>query len=147
VGKDKELIDNSASGGAFATFAKYAIEQKNGVAFGACMDKDFYVRHHCAQTLQELKPLLGSKYIQSDIGFTYKECKEVLEQGRYVLYSGTPCQIAGLKCYLGKAYDTLITVILFAMEYRHRGFQNYIRWPLEKRVMKVFLTDFATHEI
>lgn len=138
VGTDKELIDSSASGGAFATFAKYVIEQKKGVAFGACMDNDFYVRHHCAQTLQELKPLLGSKYVQSDTGFTYKKCKEVLDQGRYVLYSGTPCQIAGLKCYLGKAYDTLITVdIVCHGVSAPLAFQNYIRWLSAKKAMKV----------
>lgn len=138
VGTDKELIDSSASGGAFATFAKYVIEQKKGVAFGACMDNDFYVRHHCAQTLQELKPLLGSKYVQSDTGFTYKECKEVLDQGRYVLYSGTPCQIAGLKCYLGKAYDTLITVDIVCHGVSSPlAFQNYLRWRSKTRAMKV----------
>jgi len=138
VGTDKELIDNSASGGAFATFAKYVIEQKNGMAFGACMDEDFFVRHRCAQTISELSPLLGSKYVQSDTGLTYKECKEYLEQGRYVLYSGTPCQISGLKCYLGKTYDTLITVdIVCHGVSAPRAFQKYIQWLSEKRAMKV----------
>ncbi|MGI6498359.1 MAG: Coenzyme F420 hydrogenase/dehydrogenase, beta subunit C-terminal domain [Oscillospiraceae bacterium] len=138
VGMDGKLIQNSASGGAFATFADYVIESQNGVAFGAYMDQDFDVRHGCARSSAELAPMLGSKYVQSDIGLSHRACKRFLEDGRFVLYSGTPCQIAGLKGYLGRDYDKLITVDIVCHGVSSPlAFRSYIRWLSDRAKMRV----------
>jgi coenzyme F420-reducing hydrogenase beta subunit len=70
------------------------------------------VVHSYAENLDDLKPFLGSKYVQSAVGNCYKEVKDFLETGRLCLFSGTPCQIAGLKTFLGKDYENLLTVDL-----------------------------------
>jgi len=107
--KNEEELLASSSGGLFILFAK-AILQKNGVVFGAKFDEIWNVVHSYAETEEGVKAFMGSKYVQSRIGSTYKEAKEFLDAGRQVLFSGTSCQIAGLKRYLRKEYDNLLTV-------------------------------------
>lgn len=109
--KDREDLSKSTSGGAFFAFAEYVIKV-GGVVFGAAFQEDFNVHHMSATTLEELDRLRKSKYVQSRIGDTYTEARTFLEEGRLVLFSGTPCQIAGLKSFLGKEYDLLLTVDL-----------------------------------
>lgn len=99
---------NSSSGGMFILLAKEII-RKGGVVFGAAFDENFNVKHTYADNEKDLIKFMGSKYTQSDIGNTYKEAKKFLEQDRVVLFSGTPCQIEGLKAYLKKDYDKLYT--------------------------------------
>lgn len=99
----------SSSGGVFSFLAEQILS-KGGVVFGAAFSKDFHSVHHIAvESYEELSKIRGSKYLQSRIGDAYSEAKGYLEQGREVLFSGTPCQIAGLKAYLGKEYDGLYT--------------------------------------
>jgi coenzyme F420-reducing hydrogenase beta subunit len=98
--KDDAIVVSSSSGGLFQLLARYVIS-KGGVVFGAVFDENFKVMHKSAQTLEQISDLLGSKYVQSDIGNTYREAKEFLRQGRLVLYSGVPCQLAGLHSFLG----------------------------------------------
>lgn len=107
--RNKDYINKCASGGAFATIANYVIE-KGGVVIGAAYDDNYNVRHIYAENPEELKPLLGSKYVQSELGDLFKSIKSKLLENRLVCFSGTPCQVAGLKAYLGKTYDKLITV-------------------------------------
>ena len=129
VGLDKKVIQLSASGGAFATFAKYVIEEQNGVVFGAVMGDNFFVRHQHAESVDALMPMLGSKYVQSDVGQSFWECRQFLEAGRKVLFSGTPCQIAGLYGFLGKCYENLITVdIVCHGVSAPTAFHQYIDW-------------------
>lgn len=109
--KDEEALSKSTSGGAFFAFAENIIK-KGGVVFGAAFQENFEVRHIGVQTLEDLEQLRKSKYVQSRIADTYKKAQLFLEDGRTVLFSGTPCQIAGLKAFLGKEYDTLLTVDL-----------------------------------
>lgn len=104
-----ETLKESSSGGVFSALANECIE-KNGIVYGATFDKDFNVIHIGARNLKDLEKLRGSKYVQSNTANTYKEVREYLEEGRQVLYSGTACQIAGLKNFLGKNYDNLLTV-------------------------------------
>lgn len=104
---EKERL-NSSSGGIFLLLAKEILKIK-GVVFGAYFDENFKVKHGCAENMQDVYKFMGSKYIQSTIGETYKKVKEVLENDRYVLFTGTPCQIEGLKSYLMKDYDKLFT--------------------------------------
>lgn len=91
----------SSSGGAFSVFARYVLA-KGGVVFGACMDNSLRVFHTYIESVDDLDVLRGSKYVQSFIGSSYKDARNFLKQGRIVLFSGTPCQIAGLYAFLGK---------------------------------------------
>ena len=109
--KDDLIRSESTSGGAFTPIASYVIE-RGGVVFGAVFDPEFNVIHRYHDTIENLKAFRGSKYVQSDMNNCYKEAKTFLENGRWVCFSGTPCQIEGLLHYLGKDYDNLITVDL-----------------------------------
>lgn len=106
--KNLAIRIQSSSGGIFTLLAE-EILSKGGVVFGASFNKTFEVEHIMVEKIEELEKLRGSKYTQSKIGETYKKAKEILEEGRYVLFTGTPCQIEGLKSYLRKEYDKLYT--------------------------------------
>jgi coenzyme F420-reducing hydrogenase beta subunit len=106
--KDGEVLENSSSGGVFTAFAN-AVLDKGGAVFGAAWSDDLTLNHICAQSREGLARLRGSKYVQSSTGDCYKQAKDILSDGRYVLYCGTPCQIAGLKAFLGRDYDNLLT--------------------------------------
>ena len=105
--KDEKIRMESSSGGIFTLISELII-QSGGVIFGAEFDGNFNVRHSYVDNMQDLEKFRGSKYVQSTIGNSYYDAKKFLEQGRQVLFSGTPCQIAGLKRYLQKDYDKLI---------------------------------------
>ena len=108
--KDEEILKKSSSGGMFFALAQHIIEDRNGVVYGACAGDRFDIHHERAESLRECNGFLGSKYLQSKIGDTFAQCRLDLENGRTVLFSGTPCQIAGLYAYLGRDYDDLYTV-------------------------------------
>lgn len=99
----------SSSGGIFTLIAE-AIINEGGIIFGARFDEKWNVIHAWTDTIEGIATFRGSKYVQSTIGNTYFEAKTFLKQGRKVLFSGTPCQIAGLKKFLRKEYDNLLTV-------------------------------------
>lgn len=99
----------SSSGGIFILLAEYIIK-RSGVVFGAKFNKNWEVIHGYAETLEELEPLMRSKYVQSSIGDSYKKAEHFLKQGREVLFVGTPCQITGLKKFLRKEYDNLLAI-------------------------------------
>lgn len=107
--KDKSLLRKSASGGAFAVFAKTIIE-KRGCVVGCAYDEELRAKHVLVDNLSDLQKLQGSKYVQSNTAGIYKIVKEKLIDGCPVLFSGTGCQIAALKSYLRKDYDNLITI-------------------------------------
>lgn len=109
--KDLNLRLKSQSGGIFSVIAEKVLSE-GGVVFGAAFDVHWRVRHRSIENIEEIDMLRGSKYVQSDIGNTYKEAEDLLKKGRTVFFSGTPCQIQGLKKYLRKDYDNLITVDL-----------------------------------
>ena len=106
--KNEAIRMQSSSGGVFTLIAEYIIE-KGGAVFGAAFDDELNVRHICVDKKEDLYLLRGSKYLQSTIGNTYHEAKALLLQGRYVLFTGTPCQIDGLLHFLNKKYDKLYT--------------------------------------
>ncbi len=99
----------SSSGGIFSILAEVVIN-KGGVVFGAHFDKNWEVKHGYTESIEGIEAFRGSKYVQSRIGDTYKQAHDFLSSGRIVLYTGTPCQIAGLKHYLRKDYENLFTV-------------------------------------
>lgn len=141
VSQNKEQAVKSASGGIFASLAEDYIN-KGGIVFGAAFDEKRGVSHRSINKTEMLYLLQGSKYVQSKIGNTYKETKELLNSGRKVLFSGTPCQIAGLKSYLGKEYDGLLTVDIICHGVpSEKIFQSYLRFIEDKYEGK--LTDFT----
>lgn len=107
--KNQEICRQSTSGGAFTPIAEYVID-KGGIVFGVEMDDYYHVKHVGVTNKNDLAKFRNSKYVQSDVGNTYREVKSNLDQGRLVCFSGTPCQIEGLLCYLRKSYDNLILV-------------------------------------
>lgn len=109
VNRDRDVLAASSSGGVFYELAKYVLT-RNGVVFGAAWDDDFAVSHKQVEKMEDLPSLMGSKYVQSAIGFSFRRTEEYLKDKRPVLFSGTPCQIAGLKHYLGKDYPGLLAV-------------------------------------
>lgn len=100
---------SSSSGGIFVMLAKIVL-QKKGVVFGARFDDNWEVVHSFIKDEKDLPLLMGSKYVQSSIGNSFKQVKIFLCEGKEVLFSGTPCQVAGLKNYLREQYDNLLTV-------------------------------------
>lgn len=107
-----EIRLQSSSGGMFSLLANH-IFKKGGAVCGAAYTEDFqFVEHRWAVAKSELAPLRSSKYVQSDTKLTYRDAKRYLDAGRPVLYTGCPCQIAGLYSYLGKEYANLYTADL-----------------------------------
>ncbi|MBR6659445.1 MAG: Coenzyme F420 hydrogenase/dehydrogenase, beta subunit C-terminal domain [Paludibacteraceae bacterium] len=107
--KDEKIRYKSSSGGVFTLIAEQILAD-GGVVFGARFNENWEVIHDYAETVEGLEPFRGSKYVQSVIGDNYKYAKQFLLEGRNVLFSGTPCQIAGLKKFLRKEYENLLTV-------------------------------------
>lgn len=99
---DSEWRKKSAAGGGFAAIARDFMNRYGGVVFGAVYDDRYFVYHKKTDTIDGIKAIQKSKYVQSETRDTFREVKEELKNGKYVLYSGTPCQIYGLKSYLGK---------------------------------------------
>lgn len=101
----------SSSGAVFAELSEYVLKQK-GVVFGAAFNERFELGHVSITSIDALPNLLGSKYLQSDTRNTYNEVKEYLKKGSLVMYCGTPCQIHGLKRFLGTRMASLDRLIL-----------------------------------
>lgn len=108
---EDEIRMKSSSGGIFSLLAEHIID-KGGYICGAAFNKDWSVSHIIIDNKQDLAKLRGSKYVQSDIENCYRETKKLLDAGKEVLFSGCPCQIAGLYSFLGKKYKQLITIDL-----------------------------------
>ncbi len=129
---DEDIRKNSSSGGMFSVAAEYIIS-KGGYVCGAAYREDFSVEHIIIDKSEDLYKLRGSKYMQSHIGNTYIEIKKLLDSGKDVLFTGMPCQVAGLHSYLGKEYDKLISIDLLChgitsskvFEKYHRDVLNY----------------------
>lgn len=107
--KNEEQRLKSSSGGIFILLAEYIIKQ-GGVVFGAKFNQNWEIEHCYAETIEELQPLMRSKYVQSNIGNTYKEAEQFLKQGRQVMFVGSSCQIVGLKRFLRKEYNNLFAI-------------------------------------
>lgn len=104
-----DVLENSQSGGAFDAIARYVMK-KGGVIYGAGFDENFQVLHIRAENKQELKTLHGAKYVQSNLEGIFFQVKKDLMNGKLVLFSGTPCQVMGLRSFLQVIYENLILV-------------------------------------
>ena len=109
VNNQKSVLMDSTSGGAFSAIAENVL-LNNGVVYGCLMDSSFQVYHVRVNEIDKIKKLRGSKYVQSDTKMTYKMVLDDLINGKYVMYIGTPCQVAGLFGYLGDKPNNLLTV-------------------------------------
>jgi len=106
---NEEVLKNSSSGGVFYHLATYVMQKLNGVIYGACY-VDNRTKHISIDKVEDLRKLQTSKYIQSDMSDSFACAKKDLTDGKYVLFSGTPCQIEGLKHYLRKDYEKLFCI-------------------------------------
>ena len=109
--KREEEHLSSSSGGFFAVLAREILKE-NAIVCGAAFDDSVKVKHIITDNISDLEKIKKTKYVQSTIGQTYSQIKGVLKTGRKVLFSGTPCQVAGLKLYLGQDYVNLICIDL-----------------------------------
>lgn len=111
INRNDHIRMQSSSGGIFTSLAEIVIDQ-GGVVFGAAFNKDFSVNTIFVDNKEDVVALQGSKYVQSDVGDSFKLARDFLNAGILVLFSGTPCQIGGLYAYLQTDYKNLITVDL-----------------------------------
>lgn len=140
--KSEDELYESASGGGFSAIAKSILNQ-GGIVFGCAFNEKVVANHKSIKSVDELYLLKSSKYVQSDTNDTFDEAKIYLDEGKKVLYSGTPCQIAGLYAYLNKDYENLITVDLVCHGVPSPGlFSEYIKSIEEENKQKVTNYNF-----
>jgi len=109
IHNDEEVLYSSSSGGVFSAIVQ-SFCKDDFIVFGVEFDKDFNVVHTCADTIKDTEKYRKSKYIQSDISDSYKQAEIFLKESKRVLFTGTPCQIAGLRLYLKKECENLFCV-------------------------------------
>lgn len=129
---NEEIRRESSSGGVFTLLAEQTIDA-GGVVFGVKWNEHFEAVHDYTETKEGLVAFRGSKYVQSQVGDTFKLTEQFLRQGRQVLYSGTPCQIAALKLYLRKDYENLLAVDIICHGTPSPG---VFRWYLSEEIAK-----------
>ena len=143
---DSDKIKQSSSGGIFGEIAR-DILTNDGVVYGAVYTKDYKgVKHVRCDSLEKLTPLLKSKYIRSDIKNSYIEIEKDLKKEKIVLFSGTPCQVAGLKAYLKKDYDNLYTIDFICHGTPSPTiWKSYAEFLEKKAKSKIVKVDFRYH--
>lgn len=140
--KNEHVRAASRSGGIFTAVSDWVFTKK-GVVYGCLLDESFRAVHIRAVCAEERDRMRGSKYIQSKLGDTYKNVKKDLENRRMVLFTGTSCQVAGLKRYLGKEYENLLCVDIVCHGVPSpKVWGEYIHWQEEKNTAKVVKADF-----
>lgn len=132
--KEKNKLKESQSGGAFAAIAQ-VILRENGYVVGAVMDDEFKVHHVLIESENDLKKLKGTKYVQSDLDDTYEKVRAFIENGQSVLFSGTPCQVAGLNSYIQKKMGKLPEK-LYTCDIICHGVPSPLIWEKEVEYMK-----------
>ncbi len=142
---DKDIM-RSASGGAADSAAK-AILQMNGVVYGAAYDNNLIVRHIEVVDDLERRKIQSSKYVQSDLNDNYSKVKQRLTEGKIVLFTGTPCQIAGLYAFLGEDQKNLYTLDLICHGVPSpKFFKKYLEFQNKKMADKVIYFDFRSKD-
>ena len=140
-----DILMASTSGGAFSLIAQ-SVFDKGGCVFGVVMSPGLTAVHAKAENAEQLSAMRGSKYVQSDVGNALRECKKELERGRAVLFSGTSCQIAGLKSFLGRDYANLTTVDLICHGVPSPGVFAQYKREVESRECKKIARIFFRHK-
>ena len=133
---DDEIRMKSSSGGIFTLLAEDILD-KGGYVCGAAFDDNWDVHHIIVDNKNDLEKLRGSKYVQSDTEDCYKKIKKLLDEDKYVLFSGCPCQVAGLYSFLGKNYEKLYTVDILCHGSPSRGvWKKYLNENFNKNEIK-----------
>ncbi len=134
---DEKEWKTSSSGGIFRVFADFVID-KGGYVVGAVYDEGMEVKHEIINQRDALDRFRGSKYVQSDTRTIYRIVKEKLKEGKWVLFTGTPCQVEALNCFLRHPYDNLITCdIICTAVPSPRVFKDYISFVEKKYGTKI----------
>lgn len=141
LSEEKKLLKKSASGGIFSAIANEFLHS-GGIVFGCSLERKngkLFPEHIMINNTKNLYKLQGSKYVQSSINFTYKEVLKQLEEGKKVLFSGTPCQISGLYGFLkNKKYNNLFTMEIVCHGVPNADlFQGYLDWEAKKTNKKI----------
>lgn len=140
--KDEKVRASSRSGGIFTALSDYILEQ-DGVVYGCVLTEDFEAVHVRADSTHVRDRMRGSKYIQSRMNDTYKNVKYDLEAGRKVLFSGTSCQVAGLKDYLRREYENLLCIDIVCHGVPSpKVWKAYLAWQEKKNRSKVKKVNF-----
>lgn len=140
--KNEEVRMNSRSGGIFTALSDYILEH-DGIVYGCILNDDLKAVHIRATTKLERDKMRGSKYVQSDLGDVFDKVKQDLISEKMVLFSGTSCQIAGLKSYLTKQYDNLFCLDIVCHGVPSFGFWNdYVKWQETKHSAHCYSADF-----
>lgn len=135
--KNETVRESSSSGGVFRALGEWIVKN-DGTVYGAAWNERFEAVHCRKDKAESLKDLSGSKYVQSYIGSCYTEAKKDLLDGKWVLFSGTPCQIAGLRGYLGREYEKLVTCELVCHGVPSPGvFADYLKGMEESHASNV----------
>ena len=149
--KSIDIIKNSTSGGVFTALSEYVLD-RGGVVFGVAQDENSTaLTTSFVENIEELEKYRKSKYYQSDVSHAYKEVKDFLDKGRWVLFSGTPCQNAGLVSFLksfnscSENYERLLTVDVLchgiSNELVFRSYIDSVEKKYKKKVRKVQFRD------
>ncbi len=140
--KDEVIRAASRSGGIFTALSDQVLSN-GGVVYGCVLTENFEAVHIRADNTEERNRMRGSKYIQSKLGDTFKKVKADLDAQKNVLFSGTSCQVAGLRKYLGKEYDNLFCVDIVCHGVpSHKVWNAYLYWQEQKNRSKVVSVDF-----
>lgn len=140
---ESAVREKSSSGGIFTVLANSYLNE-GGWVCGAAYDSTFNVKHILVNQKDDLEKLRGSKYVQSDMTNIFRSVKKLLDQDKKVLFSGLPCQVAGLKKYLGKEYDALLTIDLFCHGVPSpKVYRKYLNEISPKKIVKI---DFRNKE-
>ncbi|MCD8222469.1 MAG: Coenzyme F420 hydrogenase/dehydrogenase, beta subunit C-terminal domain [Clostridiales bacterium] len=144
--KDESVRAVSRSGGIFTALSDLILES-GGVIYGCVLSKDFEAIHVKADSVELRNLMRGSKYIQSELGDTYKSIKRDLDAGRDVFFSGTSCQVAGLRSFLSRDYENLIcTDIVCHGAPSKKVWLQYLKWQEKRNGKKVVAVDFRDKE-
>ena len=132
--KDLDIRQHSTSGGAFAALAEDVLKHK-GVVYGAGFDENYHVKHMRITSVEDLKIIRGVKYVQSAMGDCFKRCKEDLLCNLQVMFVGTPCQIFGLKHFLGElsqSNNLLLCVLICHGTPNPKVWNDYVKYFVGK---------------
>lgn len=144
--KNDDASKKSTSGGIAYLISKKII-QENGIVVGCAYDNEMNANHICVENVEDLEKIRGSKYVTSNTNSTFTQIKESLNQGKKVFFTGCPCQVAGLKKYLGKDYENLITADIVCHGVpSQKIFKKYLNWLEEKIGDKIINYTFRNKE-
>ena len=142
IHKNEDIRAASRSGGVFTALSDQVIFE-GGAIYGCVLTDDFSAVHTRVDNGNDRNKMRGSKYIQSDLGNTFKNVKNDLDVGRKVLFTGTSCQVAGLRSFLGKEYDNLICIDIICHGVPSKKiWKAYLKWQEKRYNSKVVGIDF-----